>query len=717
MKEGAQAFTRGAFSEAATAWKDAAGAFQKAGQKQRQADALLNLGQSYHALGQRQLAMDQFKEALTLDITPECRMKLKAALGAVAAFSRRDEGAERMLRESLQAARDLGDQGATASILNDLGNLLAAQGRAEDAVRAYEEATQKAGDRALAAKAQANLAASLADGPSAIRANQRALKTATALPDSHEKAMLLLTIGRTSMRHREPSQAQSTWKQAGEVALRINDDPMRSYALGFLGEIFEAADQPKNALKLTREAAFLAQKVRSSDALLRWEWQKGRIFEKLGDKESAIDAYRRALANLDPIRHDIAIAYGNANRNSSFREAVGPLFFQLANLLLQRANRESDPAKAQEALKESRDTLERLKSAELVDYFQDDCVNLLRSKTAGIESISPTAAIVYLVPLPDRTEVLLGLADGLQQFQVSANEQELTKVIRAFRRNLETRTTYEYLIQGRQLYDWLIRPMESVLAKHNVDTLVFVPDGASRTIPLAALHDGRNFLISRYAVAITPGATLTDPQTLDRKSAKVLLGGLSEGVQGFSSLAFVPQELDNLRKMHGGTVMMDKEFLTGRIGDKFQGDQFSIVHFASHGSFDRDASKTFVLTHDSKMTLNDMERFMRPGQFRGRPVELFTLGACQTAAGDDRAALGLAGVAVKSGARSAIASLWFVNDQASSQLISKFYEILWNEPGLSKAQAMQKAQAAMLETWGYRHPCYWAPYMVIGNWL
>jgi CHAT domain-containing protein len=196
-----------------------------------------------------------------------------------------------------------------------------------------------------------------------------------------------------------------------------------------------------------------------------------------------------------------------------------------------------------------------------------------------------------------------------------------------------------------------------------------------------------------------------------------LLGGLSDAVQGYQPLAFVPQELEAIRKLQGGTVMLDKQFLTDRVGDKFLDEQFSIVHLASHGRFDRDAHKTFVLTHDSTMNLDDLERFIRPGQFRGRPVELVTLSACQTAAGDDRAALGMAGVAVKSGARSAVASLWFVNDQSSSELISTFYKNLWQEPGISKAQAMRKAQLSLLDTWTYRHPCYWAPYLVIGNWL
>lgn len=717
MKSAAGAFSQGSFSEAAAAWKEAATLFGKSRQPARQADALFNLGQAYHALGQRRLAKESLEQSLDLATTAEQRVRAKAALGAVSTFSRMDDRAEALLNESLEEARRLDDKAVVASILNDLANLLAARGQKAAAVKAYEESAALSGETLPGAKAWANAAAAVSDEQKATTLNSRAAGILRKLPASHDKAALLLTIGRTWKLQREAEKTLAAWKEAGQIALGLNDTVTRSYALGFLGELYEGETRSQEALKLTREALSLAQKARSEDALFRWEWQAGRLFARLDNRDEAIGAYQRAITHLEGIRHDVALGFGNANRNSSFREAVGPLFYQLADLLLQRSAGATDLAQTQASLREARDTVELLKSAELVDYFQDDCVNLLKSKTTGIEGISPTAAIVYLIPLPDRTEVLLGLSDGLQRFHIEAGEKELTTVIRAFRQNLENRSTYEHLTQGRQLYDWLVRPMESTLAQHGIDTLVFVPDGASRTIPLAALHDGKNYLISRYAIAITPGATLTDPRTVDRKSARILLGGLSESVQGYQSLNFVPQELDSLKRLHGGTVMLDKQFVTERIGDKIRGEQFSIVHLASHGAFDRDAHKTFVLTHDSRMTLDDLERFIRPGQFRGRPVELMTLGACQTAAGDDRAALGMAGIAVKSGARCAVASLWFVNDEASSELISGFYENLWGQPGISKAQAMQKAQTSMLESRGYRHPCYWAPYLVIGNWL
>jgi CHAT domain-containing protein len=146
-------------------------------------------------------------------------------------------------------------------------------------------------------------------------------------------------------------------------------------------------------------------------------------------------------------------------------------------------------------------------------------------------------------------------------------------------------------------------------------------------------------------------------------------------------------------------------------------EQYSIVHIASHGQFGRDASQTFVLTHDTKLTLNDLESMIRPSQYRGQPVEMLVLSACQTAAGDDRAALGLAGVAVKAGARSALATLWFVNDQSTSVLVKEVYNQLRQSPGLSKAKALQAAQVKLINDRRYRHPCYWSPYLIIGNWL
>src|SRR5262249_7993175 len=142
------------------------------------------------------------------------------------------------------------------------------------------------------------------------------------------------------------------------------------------------------------------------------------------DRDGAILAYHRAVQMVQSIRHDMALRYGNPNAHSSFREVAGPIYTQLADLLLQRAASDNDQA----TLREARDTIESLRSAELEDYFQDQCVNLLKSKVTSIEAISQTSAVIYIIPLPDRTELLVSLKSGIKRVKSPVTDVELSDV-------------------------------------------------------------------------------------------------------------------------------------------------------------------------------------------------------------------------------------------------------------------------------------------------
>jgi CHAT domain-containing protein len=154
-----------------------------------------------------------------------------------------------------------------------------------------------------------------------------------------------------------------------------------------------------------------------------------------------------------------------------------------------------------------------------------------------------------------------------------------------------------------------------------------------------------------------------------------------------------------------------------KFNQQIENTPYEIVHIASHGQFDRNPKNTFLLTYDDKLTLDKLHSLLSFSQIRKNSVELLTLSACQTAVGDERAALGLAGVAIKAGAKSAIASLWFVDDDSTSRLIVEFYRNLRNQPQWSRAQALQQAQQTLAATPAYRHPAYWSPFLLIGNWL
>ena len=333
-----------------------------------------------------------------------------------------------------------------------------------------------------------------------------------------------------------------------------------------------------------------------------------------------------------------------------------------------------------------------------------------------MERVSDDAAVLYPILLPDRTELLVSLPTGIHRFTLPVPTDEFREAVHTFRSFLETRTTREYLPYGQQLYDWMIRPLEEILAQHHITTLVFVPDGPLRTIPLAALHDGKQFLIAKYAVATTPGVNLIDPKPLRRDRMQVLSAGLTDGVQGFAPLPNIVKELAAIEELFGSHPLLNQNFVSKNLDRAMKDKQFSIVHIATHGKFERYPEDSFLLTFDDKLNMNQLNQLIGLYRFRDEPLELLTLSACETAAGDDRAALGLAGLAIKAGARSALATLWFINDEASSVLVAEFYRQLL-DPTISKAVALQRAQMKLIQDPAYRHPTYWAPFLLLNNWL
>jgi CHAT domain-containing protein len=320
------------------------------------------------------------------------------------------------------------------------------------------------------------------------------------------------------------------------------------------------------------------------------------------------------------------------------------------------------------------------------------------------------------VVLPDRLELLLTFPSGMRRATVPVRADALAEEVRQLRALLEKRTTRQFLPHAQQLYDWLVRPFAAELAGLDAHTLVFVPDGPLRTIPLSALHDGERFLIERFAMATTPGLSLTDPRPLGRENPRVFLSGLSQSVQGFPALSHVPAELDSIHALYGGEVLLDESFRTPRVEAELDRREFSVVHVATHGEFSEDAERSFLLTWDGRLGMEQFGETVGHGRFREHPIELLTLSACETAQGSERAALGLAGVAIQAGARSALGTLWTVNDAAAAELVAEFYAQLHAQP-ISKAVALQRAQQRVLRDANHAHPYYWAPFLLIGNWL
>ncbi|NWH03463.1 CHAT domain-containing protein [Desulfobacter latus] len=737
MKKANTAFGRGDFVAAIDQWDAAEKLYQADQNIKKIIDISCRTAEAYRVMGHHQLAEENLRSALTPaqnQQNPLWAARVHLGLGQLYLSQGRTEPAGAHLRNALMSAKDAKNRQLTASVLTAMGNMLTVQQDYDGAVDAYKKSDdlfQQINRPVSQLKNMINMAKIhyiQKNYQNALTLLKDAKNSAEHLPDSHDKAFCLIAIAKqmvklqafhTVLDHRREEiilMAHDTLNTAKQVAMNLDDMTALSHALGYMGHLYEKSRRYNEALQLTRQALFAAQKADIKQVLYQWQWQTGRLLKAQGHMDRAIEAYRRTINTLDIIRDDISV-HCNQNRQLSFREVVGPVYFELADLLLRRSALNRGSKQSKDDLREARDTIEQLKAVELQDYFQDECITSLESTEFNLDKHFKQTAIFYPILLPDRMEILVTLPDGLRQETIPIDANTIAKQIKGFRQQLESPLSGDYMASAKQLYRRLIHPLEKQLAEQHITTLVFIPDGALRTIPMAALHDGEKFLVEKYAVAVTPGLTFTAlTRPAPEKNSRLMLSGLTEGVQGFPALPNVDFELDALQTLYPCDVFKNQTFTLSNVQDIFRKKPYSVVHIASHGQFNRDHNKTFLLTYDNRLTMDMLEDLMRIRKLKKEPVELLTLSACQTAVGDDRAALGLAGIAIRSGALSALASLWFIDDRATSLLVTEFYK-KFQTPSFSKARALQIAQNRLIHDSRYSHPFYWAPFLLIGNWL
>ncbi|MBT9313649.1 CHAT domain-containing protein [Leptothoe kymatousa] len=497
---------------------------------------------------------------------------------------------------------------------------------------------------------------------------------------------------------------------AVQTAETLADQRAKSYALGQLGHLYEIAERWSEASSLTREALQLAQQTRSLDMAAKWQWQQGRLQVAQGQSDQAILAYTEAVNALEAIQQDLVTM--NPEVQFSFREQVEPVYRQLVDLLLTDVDQQPQPQQ-QQHLVQARNVIESFQLAELQNYFREAC---LTYQTRPIEKIDPQATIIYPILLDQRLEVIASLPGQplyhySQDFPETEQQQFFESIF--FKLHPSQRATAS-LPLAQDLYDWLVRPIENELEQQKITTLVFVPDKFLRSLPMAILHDGKQYLVDKYRISLTPGMQLLNSQPFETmNSLTAFTAGLSEARDIFSALPAVKQELTYIDNLIETDSLLNETFTKANFFDTIHKTSANIVHLATHGQFSSSPDKTFLLAWDQRIGLRELNQLFPSGD--QEPIELLVLSACQTASGDDRAALGMAGVAVRSGARTTVATLWSANDEATARLMQTFYRLL-TEENLPRAQALQRAQLSLRSDPAYSHPYYWAPFVMVGNW-
>ncbi|MBW4495390.1 MAG: CHAT domain-containing protein [Oscillatoria princeps RMCB-10] len=347
--------------------------------------------------------------------------------------------------------------------------------------------------------------------------------------------------------------------------------------------------------------------------------------------------------------------------------------------------------------------LEQRREQEFADYFGENLSNQLTNPESIREALATIAsqtgtrsAIIYVTALPDSLEVVLFTPEGkfIRKTVPAVSREELLLLAWDFREILsdrEQQNTASYLQPAQQLYKRLIAPIEPELQAAKIDTLLFSMDAGLRSVPMAALHDGKQFLVEKYSLALIPSVSLMDTRYQPLRGKQVLAMGASEFTDK-EPLPAVPVELDEITQhLWQGKAFLNQDFTRDNLIAQRTSYPYPIIHLATHGEFQAGKlGNSYIQLWEDKLRLDEVRNL----RLNSPPVELLVLSACRTALGDEKAELGFAGFAVAAGVKTAVASLWYVSDAGTLGLMTEFYQHL--SDAKIKAEALRQAQLAMM---------------------
>lgn len=733
-------------------------------------EAAISTGIAYRQQGNLSLSIDLLSQAGKAANTDTERMRATGELGVTLLQARYLDQAEALLQE----AHSFFSGTERARYALDLGNLSIARKRLKVARAYYEEALQLAGsDAVVHASAGLNLAR-MAPEPEKLGKLNALFQEIGNIDNALSRAPLYLNLGNQA--HKSGNQAiglaYRSFDQARQLlANTAIKSRLHVETLDALAQLYEDQNRKNDALILAQQAAADAHALPPGvigDLLINIEGRLGRLYRATGKDGLALAAYQRAANQIAILRQDIPVEYEDGR--SSFRYTLEPIYLGLAELLLQEADKQSAGNQAT-YFRRAIDAVEQIKQSELQDYLGDRCT--VESVKGGSATVIPAdTAILYTIILRDHIELLLETATGIVRYSAQIPGAIVRQTAAGFADDLRNGAD-GYLLRSQQLYDWLFRPLEKSIAEQRIKTLVIVPDSALRLIAMGALHDGNRFAIEKFAITSVTGLSMTNTNPPPAQGLGFLVAGVSEPgsvvdklsqstvdqilvpdathkepARGLSrsrsmrslrmlsaspipegdrvkrsaalrealSLPGVKQEIEALSRIMPSTSMLNAAFTVDDFRRNAESGAYRIVHIASHGVFGGSADASYILAYDDVLTMDGFQSLLKSDHFHKNPIELLSLSACQTAEGDDRSPLGISGASIKARAKSVLGTLWPVEDNAARKVMERFYGGL-TAAHLTKAEALRQAQIELIHNDEFAHPFFWAPFMLIGNWL
>lgn len=705
------------------------------------ATSLIGLGSNYMELGDYNLASQHFQEGFKIAAKIKNRQLQAHALNNLGLLENgigEYENAIPLFELSLKIKREINDSLGEMNSLNNLGGSYGGLGDYKKAIYFYEQSlliSRRIYSKHGESNALGNLAITyekLEDYDKSFVLHTQSLSIDEFLFDKEGQGKTLSNIGKLFYKRNESILAIIFLKKAVSVYEEIRSEIEGlepSLQDSFLSSI-ENNYRLLADLLLQQDRILEAQRVLD---LLKVQ-ELNDLFDNVRaaeDQEFSEDDYRDPEKNLLAL-HDQRIAQALD---------IGKKRLQLENIPVdQRTDSQSQQLiairKEESTFYASFDDFinsppvqtiitdlqKHLDTNESFNLFE---ARSLRDNLQNLREISTNSAIFYPLILEDRLELVLVTADAAPvRKTVNISRGELNQLIAAARTTLlEKSTDYTAL---EKLHETLIAPLEPILAKAEIETLLYAPDGALRYIPLAALTDGNQWLIEKYRINNITALSLTDfDQPSSNKKLSVLTAAYTSGQHTidlgyrqipFNGLKFAGTEVTNIAQMISGTKSprLDQNFTKDIV---YEMNDYSVVHFATHAQFlpAKPKDSFIVFGNGEHSTIDDIKYWDTLTN-----VDLVVLSACDTGVGDDLGSgveiLGLGYRLQSIGARATMSSLWQVSDESTQVLMTEFYQQL-QRGNISKVEALRQAQATMSQNPDYAHPYHWASFILIGNGL
>ncbi|MGK7892054.1 MAG: CHAT domain-containing protein, partial [Leptolyngbyaceae cyanobacterium] len=640
-------------------------------------------------------------------------------------------------------------------------------GQHQQAIALYEQSlviTREIGDRAGEGDSLGNMGIAyrnLNQYQQAIALHERSLIIAREIGDRAGESVALGNLGNAYLRLSQYQQALEGYQQGLAIDQEIGNRAGEGMGLSNIGQTLLLKDKPELAIVLLKQSVNVWEAIRDDIKGLSQEQQQSftetiansyrTLAELLLQQDRVLEAQEvldlLKLQELDDLKLQVR---GNAETAQGLdmwpaEQDILDRYYQLI---------QQDPTTDFDAFITSPDIQSLVEQLRRNAQGQNLNPAQLEKLQDNLQQLG-NAALLYPLVLDDRLELILVTTAGISRHTVAVDRPQLNRAILDFRADITHRHSNP-IPNARRLYTWLMESIAADLEAAGADTILYAADGQLRYIPLAALHDGDQWLTQRYTINHITAASLTDFSRGEDRDLQILAGAFSDVGKTydftigdkrfrFNGLEFAGVEVEAIATDIPNTqAYFDQDFSRANVEPKM-GD-YSIVHFATHAEFVPGLPhESFILFgNGDRVSLRDISEWSLPN------TDLVVLSACRTAVsgelGGGEEILGFGYQVQRTGARAAIASLWYVDDSGTQSLMTTFYTALQN--GYSETEALRQAQMALITNdfttvnqaprglaieplsttpspttpspttpLPTTHPYYWAPFILIGNGL